>query len=92
MKKIIKENKVLGEEDENTMEGEKQLRDWERGMASMKRVEELRGRVDLGRGVAKTTPSKRPGSGEKSPTKKSRRKYPLLSQDWGEEYIPSPIW
>ena len=90
--KNLQEDRGLREVGENTRDGEKMIEDWERSTILQKRVEELQGKVDLRRGVAKTTPSKRHGSGEQSPAKKkkSKWKYPLLDQDWGEDVITPP--
>ena len=88
---------TLGEEDkpkkslENGEQGEEDdVGDWERGKTRERRIEELSGRVDLKRGLAKSYAKKR-GTGEEVGGR-SKRKYPLLGEDWGESntlYPPS---
>ena len=74
---------MLGEEDklkkslENTEHGDDgDVGDWERGKTRDRRVEELCGRVDLTRGLAKSYAKKR-GTGEEVGGR-SKRKYPFL--------------
>ena len=89
---------TLGEEDkpkkslENKEHGDEvDVGDWERRKTRDRRVEELSGgRVDFTRGLAKSYAKKR-GTGEEVGGR-SKRKYPLLGEDWGENttmYSPS---
>ena len=54
---------------------EAQVKDWERRTLLNKRTEELRGRVDLGRGIGRSPLMKRVGNKEESPTKKTKTKW-----------------
>ena len=55
----------------------------------MRRIQELRGEIDLERGVARSPPRKRLGEEQESLRNRRKKwKYPPLEDDWGENISP----
>ena len=80
----------IREEEEDTTGNIAKEKGWEEERIQARRVQELRGAVNLERGVARSPPRKRggqvPSAGK---NKKTKWKYPLLGEDWGEAPVPA---
>ena len=77
---------AMDDKEEETQEEE---RNWEKERAQMRRIQELRDEIDLGRGVARSPPRKRLGEEQESKRDRSKKwKYPPLEDDWGENISP----
>ena len=76
----------VGLEDANEKE-EIIIKDWERIKLRSRRTDELQGRVDLGRGIARSPERKRGGNSKESSSsneavkKTKKRKYPIIGED-----------
>ena len=89
---VINEDHTRGSKDSKEEEEESEDREivdqgWEMERIQSRRIQELRGVVNLERGIARSPPRKR--TGELQDTEKrsnmKRWKYPPLEDNWGEE-------
>ena len=75
----------IREEEEDTTGNIAKEHGWEEERIQAWRIQELRGAVNLERGVARSPLRKRGGQDPiTGKSKKTKWKYPLLGEDWGE--------
>ena len=62
------------------------IKEWEKTVIQARRIQEIRENVNLERGVARSPPRKKRGEHPDTQSgRKSKKKFPLLGEDWGEE-------